>query len=105
MFNSPFMRNSGRMPTIRGVEVEQHLTISAKDLLRQGRLVSVFWGMIDPSTISLALVCPRSLRFDRCTLRNMFILEDSSVGYEPKLHSNKGVGPREQFMIELVCQP
>ncbi|CBJ30452.1 conserved unknown protein [Ectocarpus siliculosus] len=34
VFNSPYMRNSGRMPTIRGVEVEQHLTISAKDLLR-----------------------------------------------------------------------
>lgn len=36
VFNSPYMRNSGRVPTIRGVEVEQHLTISAKDLLRQG---------------------------------------------------------------------
>lgn len=35
VFNSPYMRNSGRIPTIRGVEVEQHLTISAKDLLRQ----------------------------------------------------------------------
>ena len=34
VFNSPYMRNSGRIPTIRGVEVEQHLTISAKDLLR-----------------------------------------------------------------------
>lgn len=34
VFNSPYMRLSGRVPTIRGVEVEQHLTISAKDLLR-----------------------------------------------------------------------
>eukprot|EP00752_Nemacystus_decipiens_P003180 g2943.t1 len=34
VFNSPYMRNFGRVPTIRGVEVEQHLTISAKDLLR-----------------------------------------------------------------------
>ncbi|CAM9544096.1 unnamed protein product, partial [Sphacelaria rigidula] len=34
VFNSPYMRDAGRLPTIRGVEVEQHLTISAKDLLR-----------------------------------------------------------------------
>ena len=34
VFNSPYMRDSGRIPTIRGVEVEKHLTISAKDLLR-----------------------------------------------------------------------
>ncbi|CAM9779590.1 unnamed protein product [Pylaiella littoralis] len=34
VFNSPYMRLCGRVPTIRGVEVEQHLTISAKDLLR-----------------------------------------------------------------------
>ncbi|CAN0057576.1 unnamed protein product [Ascophyllum nodosum] len=34
VFNSPYARGSGRVRTIQGIAVEQHLTISAKDLLR-----------------------------------------------------------------------
>ncbi|CAM9568041.1 unnamed protein product [Choristocarpus tenellus] len=38
VFNSPHMRNAGCVPTIRGVEVDEHLTTSVKDLLRYEKM-------------------------------------------------------------------
>ncbi|CAM9384117.1 unnamed protein product [Scytosiphon promiscuus] len=93
VFNSPYMRNSGRVPTIGGVGVEQHLTISAKDLLRTRGYVKR--GL--ETDLNGQRRIPLRGRESRRSVQaqDPYDLPQKAAAFEQTLSRLKRVGPRE----------